>query len=354
MNQKIIFIDRDGTIISEPLDNFQVDNINKLYFEPNVIPNLLKLQNFGYQLVMITNQDGLGSNNFSQDSFEIPHHFMLKILNSQGINFNSILICPHTLDDQCQCRKPKIQLVAPWLIDGILDKSNSYVIGDRITDMQLAKNMGIKGIHYSKINNWDKIYYYLMSMHRYACIVRNTKETQIKIQVWLDIEGKNQFNTGIGFFDHMLNQIAIHGKFSMHINAHGDIHVDDHHTVEDTGLALGEALLKALGNKKGISRFGFTLPMDESYSSCLLDISGRPYLKFKAKFNYQKVGTLSTDMIEHFFRSLSYSMCSTIHLKSRGKNDHHQIESLFKVFGCALNQAFTINGNIIPSSKESL
>lgn len=355
MSQKVLFIDRDGTIISEPPEDFQVDRMDKLAFEPNVIPSLLALQSAGYQLVMITNQDGLGTDSFPQADFDGPHNMMMQVLESQGIRFDDVLICPHKPEDNCDCRKPKIKLVTTWLAGNVLDKANSYVIGDRTTDLQLASNMGIQGLHYSQNGlSWLAIEQQLTKRDRHALVSRNTKETQIKVEVWLDREGNSQFNTGVGFFDHMLDQIATHGGFRMNIEVKGDLYIDDHHTVEDTGLALGEALLKALGDKRGIGRFGFVLPMDECLARCALDISGRPHLEYKAEFNYQRVGDLSTEMVEHFFRSLSYTMASTLHLKTKGKNDHHRVESLFKAFGRTLRQAIRVEGNTLPSSKGVL
>ncbi|CAM7148521.1 bifunctional histidinol-phosphatase/imidazoleglycerol-phosphate dehydratase [Escherichia coli] len=326
MSQKILFIDRDGTLISEPPEDYQVDRYNKLALEPEVIPQLRKLQDAGYKLVMITNQDGLGTASFPQDDFDGPHNLMMQIFTSQGVNFDEVLICPHLPADNCECRKPKTQLVTSYLADEVMDRANSYVIGDRATDIELAENMGITGLRYNRDElGWAKIAEQLTRRDRYARVERSTKETQIEVEVWLDREGGSKIHTGVGFFDHMLDQIATHGGFRMNITVKGDLYIDDHHTVEDTGLAR-----------------------------CALDISGRPHLEYKADFTFQRVGDLSTEMVEHFFRSLSYTMGVTLHLKTKGKNDHHRVESLFKAFGRTLSQAIRVEGDTLPSSKGVL
>ncbi|WP_159715287.1 bifunctional histidinol-phosphatase/imidazoleglycerol-phosphate dehydratase HisB [Blochmannia endosymbiont of Camponotus nipponensis] len=355
MSHKILFIDRDGTLINEPKDNFQIDSLDKLSLEPHVISALITLKNIGFEFVIVTNQNGLGSTSFPQEKFNKPHHLMIQIFQSQGIKFNQILICPHFPEEQCNCRKPKTALVNYWLNNNKLNKFNSYVIGDRDTDMILAANMGIQGIQYHRSNfGWEKIKNYLIQHYRSAHVYRATEETNVNIKIWLDQNNKSYINTGINFFNHMLQQIAVHAGLRMNIIAKGDLHIDDHHTIEDTALTLGEALNAALGNKCGIGRFGFTLPMDESIAQCTLDLSGRAYFCYEAKYNFQKIGDLSTEMIEHFFRSLSSKMGCALHLKVIGTNDHHKAESLFKSFGRSLRQAIYVENNNIPSSKGIL
>ncbi|BAP58705.1 bifunctional histidinol-phosphatase/imidazoleglycerol-phosphate dehydratase HisB [Candidatus Tachikawaea gelatinosa] len=355
MKQKIVFLDRDGTIIFEPLTDFKVDKIEKIQFEPDVINTLSYLYKKKYKLVIVSNQDGLGKKGFSKKNFYKTNDFIIKILNSQNIFFESVLICPHLEKDNCSCRKPKTKMITSWLQGKKIDKEKSMVIGDRLSDMELAKNMNILGILYNrKTKNWKNIKYLLSKVNRYACIHRISNETDILVKIWLDRQEKNELNTGISFFDHMLEQIAVHGGFRIKIKAKGDLHIDDHHTIEDTGITLGKTLLKALNKKKGIGRYGFVLPMDESLAKCVLDISGRSYFKFYANFRFRLIHNFSVDMVEHFFRSLSNSMGITLHMEAKGKNDHHIAESLFKSFGRTLRQAIVINDKILPSSKGTL
>ncbi|MBA3660918.1 MAG: bifunctional histidinol-phosphatase/imidazoleglycerol-phosphate dehydratase HisB [Gammaproteobacteria bacterium] len=353
MLKKILFLDRDGTLIDEPMDK-QVDCISKLRLKNNVIPALLLLKDAGYSFVLVTNQDGLGTKSFEKNLFEASQAMMINIFNSQGISFDDICICPHTQDDACECRKPRLGLVMNYLRSDKIDFARSYVIGDRETDLQLAKNMGITGILYKIECDWLEIARQILDKPRFAEIQRSTKETNVSVAVNLDQCKKINIATGVGFYDHMLEQLAKHGDFNLDINVTGDLDVDEHHTVEDTALALGSALRTALGDKLGINRYGFLLPMDEASAEVALDLSGRPYFVFEGSFNREKVGDLPTELVSHFFRSLSESLGAAIHIKVKGENAHHMVESIFKSFGRALKQAIYKQGNELPTTKGVL
>ncbi|EAI6361974.1 bifunctional histidinol-phosphatase/imidazoleglycerol-phosphate dehydratase HisB [Campylobacter coli] len=350
MSEKILFIDRDGTIIEEPKSDFQIDSLEKLRFEKGTIPTLLKLKNFGFKFVLVSNQDGLGTQSFPKEDFEIAHQKMLDILQSCGIEFKDIFICPHFENENCECRKPKTALLDEYIKHNLYNKEQSFVIGDRDTDMILASNLGIRGLKYSENFTWKEIEEEILNSFRTASISRITKETNIHVKVCLN-GGKIAINTGVPFFDHMLEQIAVHGGIGLEISCKGDLEIDEHHSVEDVALALGSAIKQALGDKIGITRYGFVLPMDECLASCAIDFCNRPHLVYKAKFKKEKLGELSTEMIEHFFYSLSYSMGASLHLKVKGKNDHHKAEGLFKAFAKALKMAVKIESENLASSK---
>ncbi|CAL7959171.1 imidazoleglycerol-phosphate dehydratase/histidinol-phosphatase [Gammaproteobacteria bacterium] len=353
MSKKILFIDRDGTIIDEPKDK-QVDSLTKINLKKNVIPALLKLQATGYILIMVSNQNGIGTSSFKTEDFEVPHNFLINILQSQGIYFEEVLICPHFAEDNCTCRKPKIGLVMDYLRGGKMDFTKSYVIGDRQTDLELAKNMGIQSILYNDQKDWLDIASELITSSRSAQVHRVTKETDVSVIINLDQNKKIKVTTKIGFFDHMLEQLAKHGGFGLELNTKGDLLVDEHHTVEDTAIALGKALRKALGDKLGINRYGFLLPMDEALAQIALDLSGRGSFVFDGQFTRDKVGALPTEVILHFFRSLAESLGAAIYIKVMGENTHHMAEAMFKGVGRALKQAISQQGQDLPSTKGVL
>lgn len=353
--KKVLFIDRDGTLIVEPPDQ-QIDSLQKLALMPDVIPALLQLRDAGYTFVMVSNQDGLGTASFPEPSFKEPHEFLRVLLASQGITFEREFICPHFEEDGCSCRKPKTGLLDEYLRTETIDKSASYVIGDRATDLELARNIGVRGLQLGGPEGltWREIAARLARPQRVARVTRTTKETDITIAVDLDRESPIRVSTGIGFFDHMLEQIAKHGGFSLELTCKGDLHIDEHHTVEDCALALGEALKQALGDKRGIQRYGFLLPMDESLAQVAIDLGGRPYSVFEGKFGRDQVGQLPTELVPHFFRSLAESLGAAINIRVTGENTHHMIEACFKGLGRTLRQAIQICGTELPSTKGVL
>jgi imidazoleglycerol-phosphate dehydratase/histidinol-phosphatase len=355
--KKVLFIDRDGTLIVEPPDQ-QIDSLAKLRLVEGVIPALLRLRDAGFAFVMVSNQDGLGTASFPEPSFREPHAFLMELLRSQGVTFEAELICPHFEQDGCDCRKPRTGLLTGYLERNLIDRANSYVIGDRETDLELARNLGVEGIRIASSGlageTWADIAERLTTTARTARVARRTKETDIEVEVNLDRETPIQVATGLGFFDHMLEQIARHGGFSLELNCSGDLHVDEHHTVEDCALALGEALRKALGDKRGLQRYGFLLPMDEALAQVAIDLSGRPYFVFEGRFGREQVGQLPTELVPHFFRSLGEALGAAINLKVTGENTHHQIEACFKAVGRALRQAMRVTDQTLPSTKGVL
>lgn len=353
MRKKIIFLDRDGTLIEEPADQ-QIDSIEKFKLKPNVIPALLKLQAAGYTFVLVSNQDGLGTPSFPEADFVLVQNLLLTILASQNIHFAAIYICPHFASDRCACRKPNINLVLEYLQREDWDRAHSYVIGDRQTDLEFAKNMGIRGILYEDTPGWLALADELTLNSRAAKIQRITQETAIQGMLDLAKTTPLKIHTGIGFFDHMLEQLAKHAGFSLVLQVEGDLVIDEHHTVEDTALALGQALRQALGDKLGIQRYGFLLPMDEALTEIALDLSGRSFFVFDGHFPREKVGELPTELVAHFFRSLAESLLATLHIKVQGENAHHMIESIFKGVGRALRQAIQQQGHELPSTKGIL
>jgi len=374
--KKVLFIDRDGTLALEPED-FQLDSLEKLVFYPGVFTYLGKIaREMDYELVMVTNQDGLGTESFPEEDFWPTHHFLLKSFENEGVKFHEVLIDKSFPSDNAPTRKPRTGLLTAYLDDSKYDRSRSFVIGDRLTDMELSKNLGAKGIFLAqddtlgadevvgevessivlKTTSWKAIYDFLKLEQRVVRRNRTTNETAIEIVLNLDGSGKSKIHTGIAFFDHMLDQLARHGGMDLELTVKGDLEVDEHHTIEDTAIVLGEAFAEALGDKLGIERYGFCLPMDDCLAQVAIDFGGRNWLVWKADFKREMIGQMPTEMFLHFFKSFSDGAKANINIKAEGSNEHHKIEAIFKAFAKAIKSAVKRDPDrmILPSTKGSL
>jgi len=351
----VVFVDRDGTLIEEPSDH-QVDALEKVRFMPGVFAALDTLQRRGYRLVMVSNQDGLGTDAFPREHFEAVQTFVLEAFASQNITFDAVFICPHFSAAGCACRKPKTGLVDAYVRERTVDLARSAMVGDRDSDLQFAANLGVRAVRVRRNGAAEETWAAAVAelSARRARIVRTTRETHIEARVDLDASTPVRIETGIGFFDHMLEQLARHGGFALELNCRGDLHIDEHHTVEDCALTLGEALRTALGNKLGIARYGFLLPMDEALAQVAIDLSGRAFARFEGQFTRERIGGLPTELVAHFFRSLAESLRAAVHVRVTGENSHHMVEACFKGVGRALRQALRRDGEDLPSTKGSL
>lgn len=356
MKKKALFIDRDGTLIEEPADE-QIDDFSKLSFVPGTFRALSALREMtDFELVMVSNQDGLGTSAFPEETFWPVHNFILNTLKGEGVEFDDILIDRHFPEDNAPTRKPGTGMLTRYM-DGSYDLENSYVIGDRESDMQLARNLGCKALQIGTDGlDWKRITEIIVAGERTAEVHRVTRETDVYVRIDLDRQGRCEVETGLGFFNHMLEQLAHHGGLSLTIKVKGDLNVDEHHTIEDTALALGEALRKSLGNKLGIKRYGFCLPMDDCLCQVALDFGGRPWLEWQADFKREHVGDMPTEMFLHFFKSLSDAAAMNLNIKAEGKNEHHKIEGIFKAFARAVKVAVErdVRHLVLPSSKGTL
>ncbi|UXP33196.1 bifunctional histidinol-phosphatase/imidazoleglycerol-phosphate dehydratase HisB [Reichenbachiella agarivorans] len=376
--KKILFIDRDGTLVLEPPVDYQLDSLEKLEFYPGAFQWMAKIAKLGYELVMVTNQDGLGTTSFPEDTFWPAHNKCMQAFENEGVKFDAVKIDRSFPADNAPTRKPRTGMLTEYM-DGSYDLANSYVIGDRITDVELAKNLGAKAIFINNeeglgadeisakveelkncialtTTNWEDIYNLVSRGSRKGTVKRTTKETDIDIEVELDGTGQADINTGIKFFDHMLDQIAKHGLLDLKIQVKGDLEVDEHHTIEDTGIALGEAIAQALGNKKGIERYGFCLPMDDCLCQVALDFGGRNWIEWDAEFKREMVGKMPTEMFFHFFKSFSDAAKCNLNIKAEGDNEHHKIEGIFKAFAKAIKMSVKQDKDkmILPSTKGML
>ena len=377
--KKLLFIDRDGTIVREPSDQ-QLDNVEKIEFLDHAITYLGAIvKELNFELVMVTNQDGLGTSSFPEENFKTPQDLILNILKGEGINFTGIHVDRSFPSDNLPTRKPGTGMLKDYLT-GHYDIKNSFVIGDRYTDIELAKNLGCTGILIKedsrvlgtgetsvseselesviglKTDSWEGIYQWLRTKDRIVNIQRDTNETQIYVSLNPDGSGKYNINTGLGFFDHMLEQLARHGRVDLDITVNGDLHIDEHHTIEDTGLALGQAFSEALGKKAGLSRYGFHLPMDDCLADVAIDFGGRAWLEWNAEFKREKIGEMPTEMFSHFFRSFCDTAKANLHISVSGENEHHKIESIFKAFARSLKEAIMreAGNSTLPSTKGVL
>ena len=362
---KIVFLDRDGTIIVEPPDE-QVDSLEKLELLPGVIQGLRLLQDRGYSLVMVSNQDNLGSSAYPTNTYERVQNKLMRLLQGEGIQFNAVFVCPHGAYEQCSCRKPKTGLVDEFIRTNNVDLLHSFVLGDRETDVQLARNIGCNAVCLTsdemtradyRTESFLDACRYIVRSDRSSVVTRNTAETKIFVEVCLDGTGSFEIHSGIGFFDHMLSLLSKHSGIDVKLTVQGDLHVDEHHSVEDTGLALGDAVRLALGDKRGIERYGFLLPMDESLAQVALDLGGRPFCSFDATFEREKVGEFPTELVEDFFRAFADGLRANLHITVAGRNDHHKIEAIFKAVARALRQAVALdeqNSDVLPSTKGVL
>lgn len=355
--KKILFIDRDGTLIREPEDE-QIDSFEKLVFVDGVFRNLSFIRKkLDFEFVMVSNQDGLGTDSFPEDTFWPVHNFILQTLKGEGIEFDRQFIDPHFPEDNHPNRKPGTGMLTEYIDNPEYDLAGSYVIGDRESDAQLAENLGCKSLILGRDGmNWDKIAEILFAGERVVEMSRTTHETDITVRINLDGTGKCDIQTGLGFFDHMLEQIGRHGMMDLYVRCNGDLHVDEHHTIEDTGIVLGECLLKALGDKRGIERYGYTLPMDDCLCQVALDFGGRPWLVWDVEFKREKIGEMPTEMFPHFFKSVSDASRMNLNIKAEGTNEHHKIEGIFKAFARSVRMAVKrdIYHYQLPSTKGAL
>jgi len=361
--KKVLFIDRDGTLVIEPPIDFQLDSLEKLEFYPGVFQWLSKISTeLDYNLVMVTNQDGLGTSAFPEETFWPTQNKIIQAFKNEGINFTEVLIDKSFPEENAPTRKPRTGLLNQYIY-GNYDLTNSYVIGDRNTDLELANNLKCEGIFIGEKNenailstkSWEEIYQFLKAKPRKATAIRTTKETDINIQLNLDGNGQSSIDTGIGFFDHMLEQIAKHGNMNLDILVKGDLEIDEHHTIEDVAITLGEAFISALGNKKGIERYGFLLPMDDCLAQVAVDFGGRPWLVWEAEFNRDNIGEMPSEMFFHFFKSFSDAAKCNLNIKAEGNNEHHKIEAIFKAFAKAIKMAVNKTNNFnIPSTKGTI